>query len=390
MAGRKPVRLQRMTTARSRLCSSAVARIALWNALAFAAASCAVVASAEAYLRLTWPFRSTTHVTELVPGVGVRFKPHSEVRSTNTLDWWTVQRANSIGFLDREPLSPQRAAASCHVAVVGDSYVEANEVQVSDKLQVRLEQMAAERLPGWDVTVSAYGHHNTGQVAQLPWWDEWIGHRSPKLVVLVFTPNDFGNNGRSPMHGVPFAHARADQDGRLELIAARRVPEPGPPSHPFDTPPPWGFVPDVLRPYVGTWIKMRLPMLRANLSPVFPSLDRRDPFVWPQRSRDRTFTAFALDEWKKNTQEAGSSLVILSGFVATRSPNAASMLDYMERLASARDIPAIDQMDHILARGGDPYDAHWPNDPHWSPQGHQWAAEALLDWLAANLQTCES
>ena len=380
-----------MTTVLSRLRSSAVARIALWNALAFAAVSCAVVASAELYLRLKWPFPSSTHVAELVPGVGARFKPHSEVRSTNTLDWWTVQRANSIGFLDREPLSPQRAAASCHVAVVGDSYVEANEVQVSDKLQVRLERMAAERLPGWDVTVSAYGLHNTGQVAQLPWWDEWIRRRPPKLVVLVFTPNDFGNNGRSPTRGVPYAHVRADQVGRLELIAPGVSSRPHPsPSHPFDSPPPWGFVPVVLRPYVATWIKMRLPMLHANLSPVFPSLDRRGPFVWPWRQRDRDFTAFALDEWKKNTQEAGSSLVILSGFVATRSPNAASMLDYMERLAAARDIPAIDQMDHILARGGDPYDAHWPNDPHWSPQGHQWAAEALLDWLVSNPSICES
>ena len=62
----------------------------------------------------------------------------------------------------------------------------------------------------------------------------------------------------------------------------------------------------------------------------------------------------------------------------------------MERLAVARDIPVIDQMDHILARGGDPYDAHWPNDPHWSPQGHQWAAEALLDWLAGQPSICES
>ena len=228
MVGRKPGGLRR-TRAFSRLRGSAVARIALWNTLAFAAVSCAVVGSAELYLRLTWPFRSSTHVAELVPSVGVRFKPHSEVRSTNTLDFWTVSRANSIGFLDREPLSPERAAASCHVAIVGDSYVEANEVQVSDKLQVRLERMAAERLPGWDVTVSAYGFRGTGQVAQLPWWEEWISHRPPKLVVLVFVPNDFDDNGRSPMRGVPFAHVRVSQDGRLELTTPGASPPPPPP-----------------------------------------------------------------------------------------------------------------------------------------------------------------
>ncbi len=379
--GRKPGGLRR-TRAFSRLRGSAVARLALWNTLAFAAVSCAVVGSAELYLRLTWPFRSSTHVAELVPGVGVRFKPHSEVRSTNTLDFWTVSRANSIGFLDREPLSPERAAASCHVAIVGDSYVEARHVQLSDKLQVRLERMAAERLPGWDVTVSAYGFRGTGQVAQLPWWEEWISHRPPKLVVLVFVPNDFDDNGRSPMRGVPFAHVRVGQDGRLELTT------PG--ASPLRPPPPprsWGFVPAALRPYAGTWGRWRLPIWRVNLSMALPFLARPEP--WPWRPRDQTFTAFALDEWKKNTQEAGSSLIVLSGWVATRSPQTQSMINTMKRLAVERDIPAIDQMDHILARGGNPRDAYWLNDAHWSPQGHQWAAEALLDWLAAHPSVCE-
>ena len=118
-----------------------------------------------------------------------------------------------------------------------------------------------------------------------------------------------------------------------------------------------------------------------------PFLARPEP--WPWRPRDQTFTAFALDEWKKNTQEAGSSLIVLSGWVATRSPQTQSMIDTMKRLAVERDIPAIDQMDHILARGGNPRDAYWLNDAHWSPQGHQWAAEALLDWLAAHPSVCE-
>ena len=402
MAGRKPVRLRRMTTALSRLRGAAVARIALWNALAFAAASCAVVASAELYLRLTWPFPSSTHVAELVPGVGVRFKPHSEVRSTNTLDWWTVQRANSIGFLDREPLSPQRAAASCHVAVVGDSYVEANQVQVSDKLQVRLERMAAERLPGRDVTVSAYGFRDTGQVAQLPWWDEWIRRRPPKLVVLVFVPNDFYNNGRSRRVGDwPYAYARTAQDGSRELVlpgARVSLPDyyeevvewtgheailPGARvSLPF-------YSPRQPRSHVETWVRRRLPIWRAKLWQAFPSRNRPGPFFeWTQR--DRIFTAFAFDEWKERVHGEGASLVVLSGHDAAPShARTRSMLDDMKRLAFERDIPVIDQLDHILLRGGNPRDAHFASDSHWTPQGHQWAAEALLEWLAANPSVCD-
>ena len=196
------------------------------------AALLVAVAAGEVYLRAAWPFARPERPIEFVPGVGLRLKPHAEVRATNTLDFWTVERANSLGFLDREPPSPERAAASCHVAIVGDSYVEAYEVPVSDKVQVRLEQMAAERLPGWDVTVAAYGHRNTAQVAQLPWWDEWIRHRPPKLVVLVVEPSDGDDNGRrSPIGDRPFAQVRRAQDGSLELIMpGNRVSFTAPPA----------------------------------------------------------------------------------------------------------------------------------------------------------------
>ena len=198
------------------------------------AALLVAVAAGEVYLRAAWPFARPERPIEFVPGVGLRLKPHAEVRATNTLDFWTVERANSLGFLDREPPSPERAAASCHVAIVGDSYVEAYEVPVSDKFQVRLEQMAAERLPGWDVTVAAYGHRSTAQVAQLPWWDEWIRHRPPKLVVLVVEPTDDRGNAQAPPIGdPPFAHVRRAQDGNLELIMpGNRVSSRPPPPLP--------------------------------------------------------------------------------------------------------------------------------------------------------------
>ena len=77
-----------------------------------------------------------------VPGVGVLFLPNVEVRATNHLDFWTVSRTNRWGFLDREPISPERAAESCHITVIGDSFVQAKQVPISDKFHVRLEDLA--------------------------------------------------------------------------------------------------------------------------------------------------------------------------------------------------------------------------------------------------------
>ena len=71
-----------------------------------------------------------------------------------------------------------------------------------------------EHLADWDVTAAAYGRSSTGQVQQLPWWDKWIRHRRPKLVVLVTVDNDFNDNAQ---HLPGFAHARLAEDGGITL-----------------------------------------------------------------------------------------------------------------------------------------------------------------------------
>ena len=43
-------------------------------------------------------------------------------------------------------------------------------------------------------TTSAFGIGGTGQVSQLPFYDHYARRLHPKLLVLVFVPNDFRNN----------------------------------------------------------------------------------------------------------------------------------------------------------------------------------------------------
>ena len=387
MDGGEPFGVRQVKASLGRAGSAAV-RVVFWNALGLGAALLVALVAGEVYLRATWPFARNEHRTEFVPGVGMRLKPQAEVRRTNTLDFWTVQRANSLGFLDREPPSPERAAASCHVAIVGDSYVEAREVPVSDKVQVQLEWMAAERLPGWNVTVAAYGRPGTGQVSQLPWWDEWIRHRPPKLVVLFFVWNDYTDNGLW-MPGVgdpPHAHVRMAQDGSLELITPGDRALMPPFRFPFVYRV-WESVPVALRPYSGSWARSRYWIWRKNMSSAFPSLKRPQPVL----TKGTTATAFALDQWKVRLESGPRPprLVVLATDSMHRTSRNRAALEVLRKLAAERDIPVIDQMIHILDRGGSPGDAHFANDAHWTPQGHQWAAEALLEWMAANPSVCD-
>ena len=163
--------------------------------------------------------------TRFVPGVGELNQPGAEVRWTMYDEFYVTQRANRWGFLDREPLTPQQAARTCHIAFIGDSFVEAAEVPVADKFHVRLEELAGRDLAHLNITTSAYGRRGTGQINQLPFYDEYARQLRPKLVVLVFVRNDIMDNHKlgaaiyhnwDPDHA-PYVFAEKTAGGAIAL-----------------------------------------------------------------------------------------------------------------------------------------------------------------------------
>ena len=205
-------------------------RVAGWNALLLMGGLALIGLVGETWLRSTVPFKETYLPMVFVPGVGVMLPPDTEVRWTNGLDFWTVSRTNRLGFLDREPPSPERVAESCHIAMIGDSFVEAMEVPVTEKFHVRLEERAARELPHLDVTTSAFARGGTGQINQLAFYDEYARPLRPRLVVLVFVESDYIDNlplWHSLRHGLdpdhyPYVTAARAEDGGFRL----RPPDP--------------------------------------------------------------------------------------------------------------------------------------------------------------------
>ena len=357
--GRSSLRTAKRWSLRARC--RRVLRVACWNALLLACGLGLVAVAAEAWLRLSWPFRREYRSGVMVPEVGWHFAPGAEVRMTNLRDFWTVSHTNSLGFLDREPPSAVSAQAGCHVAVVGDSFVEAVEVEIAAKFHVLLEEMAARSLPSLDVSTAAYSHSNTGQLQQLPYWDKWIRRSRPKMVVLVFVDNDFGDNGAGEPDG-PFAWAERAEDGSIALRLPGRTRLP---------PTKAGAA---ARPYLLYW--MRYGSWRHR---VFANAVR-------EREIDFDFTGFALDEWQKRLTE-GRQLVILSSYRVRLKDE--QLFERLTQMAEDRGIPVVDQYGYILRQGGRLKDAHWLSDPHWNHQGHRWAAEALLEYLQANPEACD-
>jgi len=360
--------------------------------------------------------------------------PDTEIRWTNELDFWTVSRTNSLGFLDREPPSPERAAESCHVAVIGASFVEAVEVPIAEKFHVRLEEMAARELPHMDVTTSAFGRAGTGQISQLAFYDEYARPLRPKLVVWFssgvheFLRNSPGLFTLWRKEGDPDRHHFVSSAKDASGVIYLRPPHPGyreyrlPPSLLRPPPEPWAR--EVRRRvYRMSWFadrlgdKMRSLLLARRVAPdPDPALVAWAEFLvkrpryaslldgWRPTTRDRLlgtfadaelppafeealeYSTFALDRLKNRTERDGASLVILAGHTAA--DHGERLRHRLNAMAEARDIPVIDQRDFIVRRGGDIADAHWAHEAHWNPTGHRWAAEVLLEYLKQNQGIC--
>ena len=398
-------------------------RLVGWNALFLVAGLALIGVVGEAYFRLRAPFVETFRLYAWSPNVGGIFAPKSEVRWTNRLDFWTISRTNTLGFLDREPISLERAAASCHVAMIGDSYVQASEVPIADKFHVRLEELAAEELRHLDITTSAFGISGTGQVNQLAYYDEFARYLRPALLVLVFVSNDFMNNapildglnrGVDPDR-LPNVSATRGADGTITLQP------PYPPSqstrlavpsrHPRVT-----YRLTDMSP-LANWLdaKKRALSTSDDIDPKLIArvalLSRRSPGYaalldgWRPTTREGLrgpfrhtqdlppvyedaldFTAFALDQFRERADRDGTAVVILSSHtIGTRGDLG---FDRLTALAEPRGIPVIDQYDYITRQGAEARDATWVHDGHWNAAGHRWAAEALLEYLKRNQAIC--
>lgn len=374
-------------------------RVGAWNGLTVLVGAALVGIVAEAYFHLTKPFMTSSLPSEFVPEVGLVRTPNTEMRYTNRLDFWTVQRSNSLGFLDREPPSLQTAAASCHVVVLGDSNVEAREVPLDAKLHMRLEEVAARKLPHLMITTSAFGRGDTGQVQQLAFYDNFARALRPRLVVLVFIPNDFMDNspvlygsmtGWDPEH-LPARSVVKSAEGRMTF----RPPQSDYADFASASPMSWRrLLSRAAREgsWLASWLEVRVgpsrtrrdPQLRrlGDLRPLFAQ-DHPPPVV--QEALE--YTIFALEQFKSRTDEDGARLVMLvSHRVTVVSP---ALFRRVSQIAADVGIPVIDQADYIFRQGAELKDAQWTHDAHWNVAGHQWAAEALVEYIEQRPALCD-
>lgn len=358
-----------------------------------------ILASAEAWLRATVPFAERSGAIQRDPVAGVTFKPGSESRHTNQVEFWTSERMNSLGFADREPAIP-KPAGTFRVLVVGDSFVEALQVAREQRLQVLLERRLRAAFPGRALDVVAMGYSGTGQSAQLSFVEKHGAALAPDLVILLMVENDLGNNSpilESIAHGWhPYHTPRLFYEVDPAPPGFRRI----------DIEADWERYtllpsgPDFRRDRATRLrILRRDPAFRARLDGWnYPDdLDQIEMFCaeeMPPVFRDaEAITEHAFKMWAERGRRDGFKILVAAGEGITstcaRAKSARRFIAPGRMLARASGavtragLPLLDLYPAFAAHG-DVTRARFRYDPHWKAIGHEWAAEAIAAYLVAN------
>jgi hypothetical protein len=379
----------------------------------------AFLGAAELAMRFAYPCdpaKNSWH-WRFVPGIGEIYESNSLVRHSNRFDYCVEQRANGLGFLDRDPPVWEAVKDKLRVAIVGDSVVEATQVPLADKVQIELEKLLG--AGGTDAYVSAYGISGLGQVQELALFKKFGLALHPQVVVLVVVGNDLKNNswlleaisaGFSP--DTPYDVEIQPPDWHIiypvPIADVKRLPKP-PRSAPVPSWSDWLWGHSALYAFALHHAAYQWPMIhgliggRAPDDPTLFWIDylSRDPalapllagwprdgapigkiFEYPDRPLAFDFairaTEYVMDEWVALAAREHFRLIALMRNDFDEVPGQASA---WRHILAERNIPTIWHADFLRSRGYDQDSSHFRRDGHWSPLGHRWAAEAIADSL---------
>lgn len=170
----------------------------------------------EGTLRVTHAFHARTAWTQPDPEIGYRFTPGRSYWFFAENDHPVEGRINAMGWRDRER-SRAKVPGTRRVAVIGDSFVEAFQVELDSTFvaiaERRLNAPAAQDSIRAPVEVMNFGRSGMTTSEELWVLDHDVMPCSPDVVVLLFTPeNDVADvsPATADTRLRPFYHLRPD------------------------------------------------------------------------------------------------------------------------------------------------------------------------------------
>jgi lysophospholipase L1-like esterase len=322
--------------------------------------------------------------------------------------WWTREgrgwvRINQAGFRHAELRPGPAAPGNLRIAVLGDSFTEALQVDEAvtweRQLQNRLQASAHCRVRrglGGAVEVLNFGVGGYGTGQELLTWRHLARFYRPQLVLLALYPgNDFTDNSPDPQPDRPVF--RLGPDGRLEQDDAFRRTA----AYRWRTSLPGQWL-DALMNHsrvlqLANESKNRFAALQQLRSKAGagPASAAAIPFTRPASESAWAVTAALLTALDQEVRADGARLLVVSVSSpdqvwpkrAERPADPFAQERRLGGLLQARSIPYLSlgptlqlEVDrHGLLLHG--FAGQEPGHGHWNPEGHRLAAAAMADWL---------
>jgi len=392
--------------------------------------------AAEIYWRAVTPFSARVWPSKFIPDVGFTFEPQAIVRHTNYTDFWTEERTNSLGFLDREPPTTPAGSGVCRVIFVGDSFVEAAQVPIKDKFHVLFEQAFNAKSADRKIQTIAIGYGGSGQIDQIPFYDRFVRPLKPDVVILVIVNNDLANNsglleairnGWDPVHSPRLFAIRDSRTGAVNFQPIdpmwRSYLVSADPSRRFgNVQSAHDFL--MARSYAYRWLftllNRQYPRLASAISgePVYGDrIEARMEYLrqnpqfrdlltgWPEGTRDDIdgefskpdplipafqdaldFSDFAFAQWAERARRDGIKLMGLATLSLARRGPKSKYFERVETLLRRNGIEEINQVSYAAKHGL--RDFSFPYDGHWNQFGHRQTAEELVEYFEQHSELC--
>jgi hypothetical protein len=373
---------------------------------------------------------------------GWSLEPGAEGRSYNDLYEYDVAvKINSRGIRSPESIGYDKPEGVYRILVLGDSFVEAIQVEMEEMFGRRLDELLNEK--GYRVEVISAGVGGWGNDQELLWLQNEGYKYHPDLILLtIFARNDFMNNyqpleaANMGANNKPYFQLEPDGELSLHLFPFDPAEAPPPPPRPDVIIEPEPIPPGPLTP-VGNWlwrhsalyrwIVPRLRLLTPRLADRLARIGIIEPGVEQKKlAQPPDYVPISYETYRKTADETWLAAFELTRAIlrAFQSEAAGMDADFAVVLANAQEevYPLFWQKvtsAYPVMRGDDwsPEMAHqriltilreeqisaldlrpafreayaenhrflhYPVDGHWTPDGHALAARRIADFLEAN------
>ncbi len=353
-----------------------------------------LVLALEAFARLVLPV-SDYPATTFDPLLGNVYSPHqtgiyvrgssSQIRAKYSI--------NANGWNSPRDYIRSKADGVSRISVIGDSYIEAFQVDFSESYPYLIEERLNQETSEEEFQVYTHGHSGASLAQYLRVLRHAAIELAPDLVIVNIVHNDFKES--------LFGYGRKD-NWTLEFDGASFVEVPPRPVNNLSIKQ-WARKFALARYCIlnlSLQRKLRFihDLLSGDTRRYVANIETQDFDVFEDESSLDDMLAFVFGRMKEITDSSDAALLLVvdghrGAIYRGEDPRRARLSRFnsaVQRIAREFDISTLDlteAFERDWSEHGELFD--WPDDRHWNGRGHRVVADAVIHWLRGSADQLE-